>query len=457
MSNSKFSFSPNTVKKVATEYRNIQTDIPVLGTEDSLQKLEQFESRSMQGQMPLIWDKAVNSSIFDKSGNKWIDFTSTIFVTNTGNSNPVIIDAVKKVLDKQILHSYAYANEERISYCEKLVKFAGNNFEKVFLLSAGTESTEAALKLMRLNGLKLAKRNLGIICVSGNWHGRTMGAQLLSDNTDQKKWIGFEDKNIHHINFPYPWNCDGAHGEEFFINEIKKLEDKGIDLSKDICGFMLETFQGWAACFYPKSFVKAIRKLCDEKQILLAFDEMQSGFARTGKKFGYEHYDVTADLLCVGKGMASGFPLSGVIGTKETMDLPDVGEMSSTHSANPICCAAGNATIDFINDENLVEQSKSKGEILHSRLQEIKNKYSDIISWVLGKGLIASVIFNTKKDNFNAAEFATKVSILCFEKGLLVVHTGRESIKIGPPLTIETEALLEGVNVLEESIAEVLK
>ena len=110
----------------------------------------------------------------------------------------------------------------------------------------------------------------------------------------------------------------------------------GVDISQDICGFMLETFQGWGAVFYPNDFVQSIEDICREYGILLTFDEMQSGFARTGKKFGYEHYDVIPDLICVGKGMGGGVPLSGVLGSNEIMDLPEVGNMSSTHSANHI-------------------------------------------------------------------------------------------------------------------------
>jgi 4-aminobutyrate aminotransferase-like enzyme len=167
---------------------------------------------------------------------------------------------------------------------------------------------------------------------------------------------------------------------------------------------------------------------------------MQSGFARTGRKFGYEHYGVKPDLICVGKGMGGGFPVSGVLGRSDVMDLPEVGNMSSTHSANPLACAAGLAVIEEIELLDLVSETERKGQILMDELCHIGEPY--------GKGLIASLIF---KD----AEFASRVAERCYQKGLLVVHTGRESIKIGPPLTIPDDALLEGVEVLCEAIAEV--
>ena len=183
-------------------------------------------------------------------------------------------------------------------------------------MSAGTEATEAAFKLMRMYGQKRKKRKLGIVCFDGNWHGRTMASQMMSGNIQQKKWIGFHDKDIHHIPFPYPWLIKDSNEEEFLKLSIRNLKKK-LDLKKDVCGFMLETFQGWGALFYPKKYVKLLSKICKENDILLTFDEMQSGFGRTGKNFGFQHYGIIPDLICCGKGMGGGVALSGVIGKKK--------------------------------------------------------------------------------------------------------------------------------------------
>ena len=456
MSNYKFSFDPQKVKIVKTRNRVIKTAIPAPGTREIFERLEKVESRSMHGQLPIVWEKAKGFNVFDIAGNCWIDFTSTIFVANVGHSNENVKRAIQETIENPLLSCYAYSNPIRAEYLEKLISFAGKPFEKAFLLSAGTESTEAALKLMRMYGQNKSKRRLGIICIENNWHGRTMGAQMMSGNDNQKKWIGYKDKDIHHIPFPYPWDLE-SNEEEFLYESLEKLLLKGIDLSKDICGFTLETFQGWGAVFYPVKYVKAIEKLCRENDILLTFDEMQSGFARTGKKFGFEHYDVQPDLICVGKGMGGGVPLSGVIGKREIMDLPEVGNMSSTHSANPLVCSAGLAVLNEIENKSLVLSSKNKGELLFKRLQEIKDKYPERISYVLGKGLIAAILFSKEDKDIPDSYLASNVSEKCLQKGLLVVHTGRESIKIGPPLTITEEALLEGIDILEESIGECIK
>ena len=241
-----FTFSRKSIKVplIRTEHRKIRTSIPSPGTEIALQGLDTYESRSMQGQLPVLWDRADNFNIFDRHGNKWIDFTSTIFVANVGHANPGVLAAIRETIEKPILHTYAYPHELRMSYLKQLVEFARSPFEKAFLLSAGTEATEAALKLMRMYGQKKGKRRPGIICIEGNWHGRTIGAQMMSGNMMQKEWIGYHDPNIHHIPFPYPWHGEADNGEEFLRSGLHILEKNGIDIRKDICGFMLETFQG---------------------------------------------------------------------------------------------------------------------------------------------------------------------------------------------------------------------
>ena len=450
-----FSLDPVIVPEVNTSNRIIKTSIPCEGTKGIIRRMCQCESRSMHGQMPIVWDKAHGYSIFDRMGNKWIDFTSTIFVTNIGHAHPYLSKALHSIIDKPLFHSYAYFNEKRLEYIEKLVKFASPPFEKAFLLSSGTESTEAALKLMRMYGQREGKKP-GIICFEGNWHGRTMGAQQMSSNNPQKSWIGYLDPNIYFLPFPYPWVLKDINSKGLFLNSLKNLESTGINLNKDICGVMLETFQGWGAVFYPNEFVQEVENFCKSNNILMTFDEMQSGFARTGKAFGFEHYNVKPDLLCCGKGMGSGLPLSGVIGKADIMDLPETGNMSSTHSANPIVCTAGLATLEVIINENLINVSDKRGKLLHSLLNRIKLDFDHCINYILGKGMIAAIIFRDVNEKTSASLLASQICERCMQKGLLIVHTGRESIKIGPPLIISEDALIEGVEVIRESIQEIL-
>ena len=435
-------------KIIKTKNITIATSIPAPGTKQLMKKLRKVESRSMHGQLPIAWSKAKNFNIYDIAGNKFIDFTSTIFVANVGHSNDRIKKYINRSLKLNFIHSYAYINKIRAEYIDKLVKFCGKGFQKAFLMSAGTEATEAAFKLMRMYGQKRKKRKLGIVCFDGNWHGRTMASQMMSGNIQQKKWIGFHDKDIHHIPFPYPWLIKDGNEEEFLKLSIRNLKKK-LDLKKDVCGFMLETFQGWGALFYPKKYVKLLSKICKQNDILLTFDEMQSGFGRTGKNFGFQHYDIIPDLICCGKGMGGGVALSGVIGKKKIMDLPEVGNMSSTNSGNPLACSAGLAVLEEIQDKKLTNKARVNGQLMHKELLSIKKKYPHLFN-VYGKGLIAAIVFNKNQKNINK-----KLKLLvekCMKDGLLLVYTGRESVKIGPPLTITKDAIIEGTKIIEKNI-----
>ena len=180
MSSYNFSVEPIEVERIKTQNRIIGTPIPCPGTKEILQKLSKYESRSMHGQMPIVWERAEDFSVYDPCGNKWIDFTSTIFVANIGHANQVLIKRVNDIMSLSLLATYAYANRLRAEYLERLIHFAGPDFQKAFLLSAGTEATEAASKLMKLQGRKVGKKSNLVISIQGNWHGRTMGAQLLA-------------------------------------------------------------------------------------------------------------------------------------------------------------------------------------------------------------------------------------------------------------------------------------
>lgn len=452
-----FSHKPVAVPPVKTKYRVIQTPIPVPASVPLLDKLYATESHSMHGQLPVIWDMAEGYQVYDSWGNKWLDFSSTIFVTNSGHGNRRITAALEKVINKPLLHTYTFTSPERIDYIEYLVENTPNQFEKAFLLSAGTEATECALKLMRLNGQKEGKRKGGIICFEGAWHGRTLGAQMMSWNPSQKEWIGYLDPNIYHLPFPYPWRPEAKENpRKYFRDHLKNLLDEnGLDPERDICGFMLETFQGWGAVFYPPGFVQEIELFARECKALVAFDEMQSGFGRTGELFGYMHYGVEPDLLCCGKGASSSLPLSIVLGSKTVMDLPEIGSMSSTHSANPMVCASGKANLEAILEDGLLENSKLLGEVFHQELEKIKEKFPEYLAYVQGKGLLAALIF-TDPGGKPLNTLCDRIAELCLQRGLIVVHTGRESIKLAPPLMIDEDAMFEGIDVLQTAIRDAI-
>lgn len=440
---------------IQTAYRTIRTPIPHPEMASIMQRLGSVESRSMHGQLPVLWDRAQGCTVFDPWGNRWIDFTSTIFVANSGHGNEHIIDAVTATAQKPLLHAYNYATQERLRYLEKLIDATPANMEKAFLVSAGTEAVEVALKLMRMEAQRLGKRRSIVISFEGNWHGRTMGAQHLSSNTAQRAWIGHEDPNVLRLPFPYPWVAEADEDPVNFLRAhlYSALAEAEATMADDVAGFFLETYQGWGAVFYPPAFVQEIERIARNGNALLVFDEMQAGFARTGTLFGYEHYGVTPDLICCGKGASSSLPLAFVLGRGDLLDLPEVGSMSSTHSANPISCAAGLANLEQILDNDLVGRARELGERFHRALGIIASSAGSI-RCIEGKGMVAALIFDDFGEK-SSAEVATEISEECMRRGLLVVHTGRESIKLAPPITIPVEALDEGLEVLAQVIKDI--
>lgn len=420
---------------INTKHRTIFTELPTPNSIEIFNKLERYEARSMHGQLPVVWDHASDFSVYDIHGNKFIDFTSGIFVANIGHSNPYVIKALQNQIDQRLLYSYTFATEIRAKFLEKLIQITPPQFEKAFLMSSGTEATECAIKLIRMRGQSIHPEKNIIISFRGSMHGRTMGSEMLRGI---ESWMGYLDPNIYHLEVPFPWVKE----QRFTFDS-----NKGSFTLNMVAGLIVEAYVGWAAFFYP---VKYIQKLCEFARSINAvvcFDEIQSGFGRTGKLFAYEHYGVEPDIICLGKGLSSSLPLSAVISSKEIMDLPDKGSMSSTFSANPLSCATGLANLEYLEDFNLVSESRRKGLILHLRLKEIQARFSSIILYIFGKGLVAGLIFQN-------TEMANLICKKAMKQGLLLVHTGRESVKIGPPLTIQDDALLEGLDVLEESIGE---
>ena len=249
------------------------------------------------------------------------------------------------------------------------------------------------------------------------------------------------------LDVPYPWKTNEKNSVKFFYKSLVNCFGKKFNYKKRIAGIILEAFQGWGAFFYPLNYIKALKKFCKQNKILIAIDEMQSGFGRTGYKFLYEYYNLDPDILCCGKAMGSGFPLSGVISSKKVMNIPKIGDMSSTHSANPIVCSAGLATIEEIKSKKLVLKTKNLGKIFKKELEKIKDLFPEVIDSINCKGLIAAIIFK-KYRGIEPKKLADKVTIDAYNLGLLLVNTGRESIKLGPPLIITKSSLLRAIKII---------
>ncbi len=460
-----YDMEPRKVGKVKTKNRRIVTEIPVERSFDTIRALRKYEPRSMSGQPLVVWDRAKGYNVYDRFGNKWIDFSSGVLVANSGHCNGAVQRAVIRQVRHGLLHNYCFPSEIRAALVEKLSQIAPEPLKKVFLLTTGSEAVECAIKLVRTYGRQTGDKNkIKINTFTDDFHGRTLGSQMAGGSPKAKEWIVNLDPDIHQVPFPNAFKYEWADtsrpdysGENCF-NSWKAYFDEQNIKPELIAGIIPETFQGGWVQLMPADFAKRLREFCDRYNIALVFDEVQAGFGRSGKLFAFEHYGIKADLACCGKGISSSLPLSAVIGRPDIMDLYGPNEMTSTHTGNPVCAAAALANIEYLFDNDLVNKSARLGEVCRTRLGEIKSKYKDFIGSLQGCGLAWGLIFVKKGTKEIDPVLAHHVVRICVEKGLLLfapVGAGA-TIKVCPPLVISEEALLEGIAVLSEAIEEAI-
>jgi 4-aminobutyrate aminotransferase / (S)-3-amino-2-methylpropionate transaminase / 5-aminovalerate transaminase len=271
-----------------------------------------------------------------------------------------------------------------------------------------------------------------------------------------KKYIPELCNFFKQLPFPYPWVLDKEKisGKDFFKKHIKILLEENKINKEDITAFFLESYQGWGAIFYPEDYIQEMNKFAKENNSLIIFDEIQSGFGRTGKFFAYEYYNIEPDLVCIGKATTSSLPLSAVMGRESLIDVDP--SFNSTHGGNPLACAAALANLEVFEKEKLVEQARHKEEIIEKEILTWQKEYPEIIKRYSVKGAVAAIYFFIEgTDEFNT-NLVDKLIERSFEKGLMSVRTCCGTIKLGPPINIPDEAIVEGFQIMKESLKELL-
>jgi len=452
----KYNLIPVDVPKVRTKYREIATKLPVPESLSIFQALSESEPVSMMGQPPIVWDKAEGFQVYDKWGNKWLDWSSGVLIANAGHGRKEIINALREVLDQNLLSTYVFVHEKRAQLTKMLQELAPDPSNYlIFLLSTGSEATENCIKLAKTYALeKHGTKRKYMVSFNNAFHGRTLGAQLAGGIPKLKTWIIDEGKTFIQVPFPDGYKNENTSFDLF----LDTLKEKGI-AADEIAGVITESYQGGGPDFLPLEYAKKLEVFCHEHDIVMIFDEVQSGFGRTGKMFTFEHYGVTPDLIACGKGISSTLPIAAVIGRTDIMNLYGPGSMTSTHSGSPLPVAAAIENLKIIKSENLVENARKLGEILIPELERISNKYPDVLGCMHGKGLVAGIQAVQKGTKIPDSELAFEINERCFQKGLLMfapVGVGGNCIKIAPPLNTSLEAIREGIAVFEEACDEIL-
>ena len=453
MATKEYPLEPRKVDPVETKYRKIQTAIPTPESVALLKRIRDWEPRSMGGQPPVVWDHGKGACVCDPYGNKWLDFSSGVLVTASGHGRLEIVDAITSTAGQGLYHAYGFPTEIRAKLIDALGAFIPPPLKRVFLLTTGSEATECCIKLARTQGLAVGgpKKSI-LVSFDNSFHGRTMGAQMAGGIPGLKTWIGEPDARFVQVPFP-----DGFRQADVDFDVFERsLQEQGVNPS-DVCGVMSETFQGCNATLMPAAYAQALRKWCDKHEALLIFDEVQAAFGRAGRAFGFQHLGVTPDLVACGKGISGGMPLSAVMGTETLMNLYGPGEMTSTHSANPICCAAALANLEVIQKEGLIENAQRMDPILKEGTAAIAQASKGRIGAVASVGLVAALQFTINGTPEPDPGIAWEVVKKAYERGLLLfapVGVGGCAIKICPPLVIGEDALREGLTVLEDIVAE---
>jgi 4-aminobutyrate aminotransferase-like enzyme len=454
-----FNITPQTVPHVSTQYRTICTQIPHPDSLAVLEKSRKYEPLSMSGMPPIVWEKAEDIFVYDKHGNRWLDWSSGVLVTNCGHGVPEVRQAIIDQVNSGLLHNYVFPGEERVELAELIASVSPAALQKVFLLSTGSEATECAIKLSRAHGIKVGGRGkIGIIGFERGYHGRTLASQQAGGMAGQKTWIVNMDPAIFNVPFP-----DGYWQEDCSFDTFLEAVEKSGMKPAEIAGVIMESYQGVGPDFAPVPYIEKLRAWCDEHQVVLTFDEVQSGFGRTGRFWAFEHYGVVPDLICCGKGISSSMPVSAVIGRADILDQFPPGSMTSTHTGNPVCCAAALANIKKILREDLTGNAARLEPILLAGCRAIQARHPEVIGHVTAAGLVGGLQTVKRGTREPDHDLAHRVIELCYQRGLLFfapVGAWGQTVKICPPLTIPKEALEEGLAVLsscfDDAVAEVL-
>lgn len=389
--------------------------------EQTVMNVENKLGASVYWKLPVTIVRGKGAKLWDINGNEYVDCMGGYGVSIVGHSNPRVVEAISRQAEKLITCHGSMYNDARAELLEKLVKIAPSGLDRVFLCNTGTESVESALKLVRKHTGKP-----DIIAMVGSYHGKTMGA--LSATWGVRYREPFEPlvPGFKFVPFGSP--------------------EKVVEAMTDRTGAVIvEPIQGEGGIHVaPEGYLKGLREICDQRGVLLVFDEVQTSFGRTGRMWASDHWGVVPDILCVAKAIAGGVPMGAMLAKDGIMSSFKTGDHTSTFGGNPLACAAASATIDFIIENHLPERAAELGSYFKDGLRALQAKYR-IVREVRGLGLMLALESRFEIQN---------ILLNAVKKGLLMLYCGRTVLRFLPPLVIEKEQITQTLSLLDGLLGE---
>ena len=381
---------------------------------------DQFMGNLYQ-RFPVTIEKGKGAHVWDIDGKEYIDCMGGYGVALVGHQNQRVNNAIKEQVDKIItVHSSLY-NKTREEFLKKLIELAPEKLTQVHLNNSGAEAIEAAMKFARkFTGKK------GMVAMKGSYHGKSFGALSLTFNPKYRKSFAPLVEKVSFASF----------------GDMESLRSV---IDEDTAFVILEPIQGESGIIVaPDGFLQEVRKLCDEKGILLIFDEIQAGLGRTGRLWACDHWDTVPDILCLAKGIAGGVPMGATLVRPDILASISKGEHSSTFGGNPISCAAGTAALKSLTEDGLIENSEKMGKIFREKLEELKENHS-MIREIRGMGLMIGI-----EMKFEVRDILMGL----IKQGVLMLYSGRNILRILPPLVISEEDISKVIHVLDSVLTE---
>ncbi len=429
----------------------IITELPGPNSRKYIEKSRKYEPQSMSDQIPLVWAEAHGCVVIDVDGNEFLDWTSGVLVTNVGHCHPEYVAEIQDQCGK-LLNCYDFLSTPRADLAEKLVQITPPHLDRCFLVTTGTDATEAAMRMARR-----AHKGWEILAFHGAFHGRTYGAASAGGSMGVKKGFGPMVPGFLHAPFPYCYRCPFDKTCEdcgmFCLKHLDWVISK--ESCGELCAVITEPYQGGAGSITPPpGYMEGLDAWCKKNGVYFIFDEVQSSFGRTGKMFAFEHYDIKPDLVTLGKGLGSGVPCSAVMGTSQIMDVLPPGSMGSTNGGNPLSSRAALAAIGIMEKEDLVANSARMGAIMGDRFRSMMARYEQMGD-VRGSGLVWGLELVTDKASKTPDKDLTRRLVNeAYQRGLcMIAPIGMYGnvVRVAPPLVITEAETEESLGIFEEA------